>query len=49
VNSKTIFKIIHKLRYKFGPGRISIVLDNAKYQRCDLVMKRAKRLGIELV
>ena len=49
VNSKTICKILHKLRYKCGPGRISIVLDNAKYQRCDLVIKRAKRLGIELV
>ena len=49
VNSKTICKILHKLRYKCGSGKISVVLDNAKYQRCDLVMKRAKRLGIELV
>ncbi len=49
VNSKTICKILHKLRYKCGPGRISIVLDNAKYQHCDLVRIRAKKLGIELV
>ena len=38
VNSKTICKILHKLRYKCGPRMISIVLDNAKYQRCDLVL-----------
>jgi transposase len=49
VNSKPSCKILHKLRYKCGPGRISIVLENAKYQHCDLVRIRAKKLGIELV
>jgi hypothetical protein len=28
---------------------ITIVLDNAKYQRCQLVMDKAKELGIELL
>ena len=49
VDSNVICKMLHKLRYKCGPGRISVVLDNARYQRCELVQTRARRLGIELV
>jgi transposase len=49
VDAKTVCQLLHKLRYKCGPGPISIVLDNARYQRCDLVRNRARRLGIELV
>ena len=34
---------------KSSPLPITIVLDNAKYQRCKLVMNLAKELGIELL
>lgn len=34
---------------KSSPMPITIVLDNAKYQRCKLVMNLAKELGIELL
>ena len=42
-------KILHKIRYQCGSEKISIVLDNARYQHCKLVRSRASRLGIELI
>ena len=31
------------------PGRVTLVMDNARYQRCELVKQEAQRLGIELL
>ena len=31
------------------PGKVTLVMDNARYQRCTLVRDEAKRLGIELL
>jgi transposase len=49
ISAKTICKMLHKIRYQCGSDNISIVLDNARYQHCELVKNRASRLGIELV
>ena len=35
--------------FKSVTGAITLVLDNARYQRCHVVMNRAKELGIELL
>jgi transposase len=31
------------------PGKVTLVMDNARYQRCDLVRREAARLNIELL
>ena len=49
INAEVVCKILHKIRYKSGSEKISIVLDNARYQHCKLVRSRASRLGIELI
>lgn len=49
VNAKTISKMLHKIRYQCGNENVSIILDNAKYQHCDFVIKRAKKLKINLI
>ena len=49
VNAKTICKMLHKIRYQSGSEAVSIILDNAKYQHCDFVIKRAAKLKIDLI
>lgn len=49
ITSTTVCYLLERLR-KHSPDKpISIVLDNARYQRCRLVMARALELGIDLV
>ncbi|WP_419248043.1 transposase [Silvanigrella aquatica] len=49
MNAESVCKILHKIRYQCGSEKISIVLDNARYQHCKLVRNRASRLGIEFI
>ena len=49
VTSTTVCQLLEKLRKHYGDLPISIVLDNARYQRCLLVMTKAGELGIDLV
>jgi transposase len=48
VNSLTVCTLLEKLRDRYPDIPISIVLDNASYQRCHLVTTRALELGIDL-
>jgi transposase len=49
INSSTIIELLEKIRSIHFSNPITIVLDNAKYQRCKAVMERARELHIELL
>jgi len=51
ITSTTVCELLDKIkeRYKDELIKITIVLDNARYQRCQLVMDKASELGIELL
>ena len=49
VNADTIMEMLGLLAKKYLTFPIYIVLDNARYQHCMVVMEAAARLGIQLV
>lgn len=49
LNAKSVCIFLKQLYIEYCGKDISIILDNARYQRCKLVMRYAKVLGIELV
>lgn len=48
INSHSVCQLLEKLKERNPDKPISIILDNARYQRCLLVMGRAKELDIDL-
>ena len=48
INAQSVCALLRKLKERFQ-GPITLVLDNAKYQRCTLVQELAAVLGIELL
>lgn len=48
VSSDTMIELLGRLR-KASPGRTTLILDNARYQRCAVVEAEAQRLRIELL
>lgn len=49
INSQTICEMLWKIAENVGHGQITVVLDNARYQKCALVKGYAESLGIELL
>jgi transposase len=51
INSETVCELLIKIAAKHLQTNvpITLVLDNARYQRCDYVKNKAKELGIELL
>lgn len=49
ITSSTIIEILGKIKEAYGSMPISIVLDNARYQRCAAVIEKAAELHIELL
>lgn len=49
INSQSVVELLKKLASSFADLPITIVLDNAKYQRNEFVMGEAAKLGIELL
>lgn len=49
VNAETVVALLRQLAALFAGLPITIVLDNARYQHCRLVMEEAAALGIELL
>jgi len=49
INSCSVCDLLKKIAWKYCSLPISIVLDNARYQRCNLVQDLAKSLNIELL
>jgi len=48
INACSVCELLYKIREE-TIGAITIVLDNARYQRCALVMELAEKLNIELL
>lgn len=48
VSSDTMIELLRRIAMQ-TKGAIAVVLDNARYQRCEAVETEAKRLGIELL
>ncbi|WP_439626150.1 IS630 family transposase [Gemmata sp.] len=48
VSSDTMIELLGQIALR-TKGAITVVLDNARYQRCEAVETEAKRLGIELL
>ncbi len=49
INSQSVCQLLLKIVEAVGHGAITVVLDNARYQKCKLVQDYAEILGIELL
>ncbi len=49
INAKTVCQLLRKLYWQYLGKPITLVLDNARYQRCKLVRRYAKVVGIQLL
>jgi len=49
INALSIIELLKTIATQFKDAPITLVMDNARYQRCRLVMAEADRLGIELL
>ena len=49
VNSETIVELLIKINGVHSDSKVTLVMDNARYQRCKKVMEKAKELGIHLL
>ena len=49
VNATSVCELLGKVAAARLPGKVTLVMDNARYQRCELVKQEAERLGIELL
>lgn len=49
VNATTVVALLEAIREKHPDGDVSLVMDNARYQRCKAVVDHAEHLNIELL
>ena len=49
INAESICLLLTKIAANYAGELITIVLDNARYQKCELVLQHAAELGIELL
>ena len=49
INAESVCLLLTKIAAKYAGEMITIVLDNARYQKCELVLRYAATLGIELL
>ena len=50
INAISVCELLQKIRETtVGENPVTLVMDNAKYQKCDLVRELAKKLNIELL
>lgn len=49
INARSVCQLLLKLRLRYPDAPLTLVLDNARYQRCRLVMDAAAALDIELL
>jgi len=49
INALTVCELIEKIRTQYEKDTITLILDNARYQRCKAVMQKAQELNIELL
>lgn len=49
ITATSVCALLDKIKARSGSVPVTLVLDNARYQRCALVTDAAKKLGIELL
>ena len=49
INAQSVCLLLSAIAQRYGPLPITIVLDNARYQKCELVFTHAAALDIELL
>ena len=49
VRANTVVDLLEKVRGEYGRRKVTLVLDNARYQKCEVVWEAAERLGVELL
>ncbi len=49
INAMSIMELLHKIATETSDTPITLVLDNARYQKCKVVWELAEELGIELL
>ncbi len=49
INALSVCELLRKVAAAGLPGPVTLVMDNARYQRCELVQALARQLGIELL
>jgi transposase len=49
INSDTLVELLIAIHSKYPDTAVTLVMDNARYQRCAKVMEQAKALGIDLL
>ena len=49
INSFSVARLMYQIAVEFSGLPITLVMDNARYQRCHFVMDLAKALGLELL
>ena len=49
INARSVCQLLLKLRLRYPDDSLTLVLDNARYQRCRLVSDTAAALDIELL
>lgn len=49
ITAETVMDFLHKARDRYGNKPIVIVMDNARYQHCSLVINKAQELNIKIL
>lgn len=49
INASSLIALLDAIRAKHPGTAVTLIMDNARYQRCRVVMEHAERLGIELL
>ena len=49
INSLSVVALFEKIRLKYPDNKITLVMDNARYQRCQFVRNHAASEGIEIL
>lgn len=49
INAQSVCELLNKIRLRCENFSITLIMDNARYQKCKLVMQYAKELNIDLL
>ena len=49
VTSSTLCEMLEMIKKKYGEIKTTVILDNARYQKCKIVADKSRELGIELL
>jgi len=49
INATSVCALLEKLHEQFYDLPIVLIMDNARYQRCQLVLEKAKSLNIQII